>query len=158
MFSSLAVGVLLSGGGSVIDLDASIFIQLGIFFAAFFILKTLVFGPVMALFDAREAATTGAKQDALRMEEEAAQKRAHFEGELRKVRAAAAEDREKLRNEALKLARELTDKARFEANAAQKSAKARLDQEASGVRERALRDVPQLARDIASKLLGRSVV
>lgn len=157
MFSSLAVSVLLSGG-SVIDLDASIFIQLGIFFAAFFVLKSLVFGPVMSLFDAREAATTGAKQDAARMEDEAAQKRAHFEGELRKVKASAGEEREKLRAEAQKLARELTDKARFEATAAQKSAKARLDQEAGGVRERAMRDVPQLAKDIASKLLGRSVV
>jgi F-type H+-transporting ATPase subunit b len=156
MFSSLAVSMLLSGG-SVIDLDGSIFIQLGIFFVAFFMLKALVFRPVMELFDAREAATTGAKQDALRMDEEAAQKRAHFEGELRKVRASAGEDRDRLRAEAQKLARELTDKARFEANAAQKSAKARLDQEASGVRERAMRDVPQLAKDIAAKLLGRSV-
>ena len=157
MFSSLAVGVLLSGG-SVIDLDGSIFIQLGIFFAAFFILKGLVFKPVLELFDAREAATTGAKLEAARMEDEAGQKRAHFEGELRKVRASASEDREKLRGEALKLARELTDKARYEANASQKSAKARLDLEAGGVRQRVMADVPQLAREIASKLLGRSVV
>lgn len=156
MFSSLAVGVFLSGG-SVIDLDGSIFVQLGIFFTAFFILKSLVFKPVMELFDARAAATVGSKEEALRMEEDAAQKRAHFEGELRKVRAAASEDREKLRHEAQKLARELTDKARFEATAAQKSAKARLDQEAAGVRERAMHDVPGLAREIAGKLLGRSV-
>ena len=157
MVSSLAVGVFLSGG-SVIDLDCSFFVQLGIFFTAFFILKGLVFKPVMELFDARERATTGAKQDAQRMEDDAAQKRAHFEGELRKVRASAGEDREKLRGEAQKLARELTEKARFEANAAQKSAKARLDQEGAGVRERAMRDVPQLAREIAGKLLGRSVL
>jgi F-type H+-transporting ATPase subunit b len=156
MFSSLAVSVLLSGG-SVIDLDGSIFIQLGIFFVAFFILKGLVFKPVMELFDARVAATSGAKEAAAKMEDEAAQKRAHFEGELRKVRGSAAEDRDKLRAEAQKLARELTEKARFEATAAQKSAKARLDQEAAGVRERAMRDVPQIAREIASKLLGRSV-
>ena len=52
MLSSFALGVLLSGG-SVIDLDASIFIQMGIFFVAFFILKALVFNPTMQLFDAR---------------------------------------------------------------------------------------------------------
>lgn len=156
MFSSFAVGVFLSGG-SVIDLDGSIFIQLGIFFAAFFILKSLVFKPVMELFDARAAATVGSKDDALRMEQDAAQKRAHFEGELRKVRVSASEQRETLRQKAQKLARELTEKARFEATAAQKSAKARLDHEASGVRERVMREVPALAREIASKLLGRSV-
>jgi F-type H+-transporting ATPase subunit b len=156
MLSFLALGVLLSGG-SVIDLDGTVFVQIGIFFVAFFILKSLVFKPVMDLFDARDAATSGAKEEARRMEEEAAQKRAHFEGELRKVRSAAGEDREKLRAEAQKLARGLTDKAREEAIATQKSAKERLDQEGSGVRDRALADVPALARQIATKLLGRSV-
>jgi F-type H+-transporting ATPase subunit b len=156
MLSFLALGVLLSGG-SVIDLDATVFVQIVIFFIAFFILKSLVFRPVMELFDARAAATSGAKEEARRLEEEAAQKRAHFEGELRKVRAAAGEDREKLRAEAQKLARQLTDKAREEAIATQKSAKERLDREASGVRERAIADVPALARQIAGKLLGRSV-
>ena len=85
MPSSLAVSVLLSSGGSVIDLDATLFVQMGVFFCAFFILKFLVFRPVMDVFDARDQATGGAKEDAARMETEAAEKRAHFEGELRKV-------------------------------------------------------------------------
>jgi F-type H+-transporting ATPase subunit b len=156
MLSSVALGVILSGG-SVIDLDATLFVQLGIFFTAFFILKGLVFTPVMNLFDAREKATAGAKEDARRMEEEVAQQRAHFEGELRKVRSSGSEDREKQRLEAQKLARELTEKARSEAGAAQKAAKDKLDREAGEVRERMLRDVPSLAKQIASKLLGRSV-
>ena len=45
MPSSLALIVLLSGGesSSVIDLDATLFVQMGVFFCAFFILKFLVF-------------------------------------------------------------------------------------------------------------------
>ena len=58
------IGVLLAGGGSPIDLDGSFFAQLAIFFAAFLILQHLVFRPVTALFDAREAAMEGAKADA----------------------------------------------------------------------------------------------
>jgi F-type H+-transporting ATPase subunit b len=156
MLSLLALGVLLAGG-SVIDLDATLFVQMGIFFVAFFILKSLVFGPVVALFDAREAATDGAKAEAKRMQQEAVEKREHFESELRKVSSAANEDREKQRNEAQRLARQLTEQARQQANDAQKIAKDRLDAEAAKVRERALADVPGLAREITSKLLGRSV-
>jgi F-type H+-transporting ATPase subunit b len=157
MLSSVALGVILSGG-SVIDLDATLFVQLGIFFTAFFILKGLVFKPVMKVFDAREQATAGAKEDAKRLEDDVEKQRAHFEGELRRVRAAAGEDREKQRLEAQKLARELTEKARSEANATQKIAKDKLDREAAEVRERMLREVPALGKQIASKLLGRSVL
>ena len=156
MLSLLALGVLLSGG-SVIDLDATLFVQMGIFFIAFFILKSLVFQPVMGLFDARDAAIDGARAEAKRMETEAADKRQSFEAELRKVSAAANEEREKLRNEAQRLARQLTEQARQQAAESQKSAKDRMDAQAATVRERALAEVPQLAKQIAGKLLGRSV-
>lgn len=156
MPSSFALAVLLSGG-SVIDLDASIFIQMGIFFVAFFILKSLVFSPTMKLFDARDQAIDGAKAEAKRMQEEAVQKREHFEGELRRVSAAANEEREKARNEAQRLARQLTEQARSQALTTQKSAKDKLDAQAADVRKSALAQVPTIARDLTSKLLGRSV-
>lgn len=156
MLSSFALGVLLSGG-SVIDLDASIFIQMGIFFVAFFILKALVFNPTMQLFDAREQAIDGAKAEAKRMQDEAVAKREHFEGELRRVSTAANEERENARLEAQKLARQLTEQARSQALATQKAAKDRLDVQAAEVRKNALAQVPAIARDLTSKLLGRSV-
>jgi F-type H+-transporting ATPase subunit b len=156
MLSLLALGVLLAGG-SIIDLDATLFVQMGIFFIAFFVLKTLVFKPVLALFDARVQSTVGAKAEARRMESEATLKRDTFEQELRKVSAAANEERETQRNEAQRLARQLTEQARVQAQATQKAAKDRLDAEAAVVREQALKSVPTLAREITSKLLGRSV-
>jgi F-type H+-transporting ATPase subunit b len=157
MPSSLAVSVLLSGGGSVIDLDATLFVQMGVFFCAFLILKFLVFKPVMDVFDARTNAIEGATREASRMELEAAEKRAHFEGELRKVSAAAGEERDKQRGEATRLARELTEQARQQAQQIQKAAKEKLDTDAAVTRARTLAEVPNLARQIAEKLLGRSV-
>jgi len=156
MPSLFAFGVLLSGG-SVIDLDASLFVQMGIFFIAFFILKSLVFRPTMALFDAREKAIDGAKSEAKQMQEDAAQKRDHFEAELRKVSTSANEERERLRSEAQRLARQLTEHARTEAINSQKAAKERLDAQASEVRTAALAKVPTIARELTSKLLGRTV-
>jgi F-type H+-transporting ATPase subunit b len=157
MPSSLAITVLLAKEPSVIDLDATIFIQMGVFFCAFFILKFLVFKPVMDVFDARENASDGAVREAQRMEAEAAEKRAHFEGELRKVSAAASEERDKQRAEAQKLARELTEQARQQAQQIQKTAKEKLDTDAAVARARSLAEVPQLARQIAEKMLGRSL-
>jgi F-type H+-transporting ATPase subunit b len=151
--------VLLSGGsgGSPVDLDGSLLIQLGIFCVAFFILRSLVFKPVMNLFDEREAAMEGSRKQAEAMERDAAEKREKFEGELRSVRQKANEDRDRQRSEAQKLARELTEKARRENTATLSSAKAQLDGEAKDARVKALADAPALARQIAEKLLGRSV-
>jgi F-type H+-transporting ATPase subunit b len=147
----------LLAGGSPVDLDGSFFIQLAIFLIAFLILKTLVFRPVMALFDARDQAMEGGKRAAEEMERDATQKRERFEAELRSVRQKATEDRDRLRNQALQLARELTERARRENTATLSSAKAQLELEAADARQKALADAPALARQIAEKLLGRSV-
>jgi F-type H+-transporting ATPase subunit b len=144
-------------GGSPIDLDGSFFIQLAIFFVAFFILRGLVFRPVLELFDAREQAIEGSTKQAAEMELDAERKRGQLESELRAVRQKASEDRDRRRTEAQKLARELTDKARRENSAMLSSAKAGLELEGKDARTRALSEVPPLARQIAEKLLGRSV-
>jgi F-type H+-transporting ATPase subunit b len=147
----------LLAGGSPVDLDGSFFIQLAIFLIAFLILRALVFKPVMALFDARDQAMEGGKREAEQMEREAVQMRERFESELRAVRQKATEDRDRLRTQALQLARELTERARRENAATLSSAKAQLEVEAKDARQKALADAPALARQIAEKLLGRSV-
>lgn len=156
MLASSAFGVLLSGG-SPIDLDGSMFVQMGIFFIALLILRSLVFQPVMKMFDAREAAVGGAKGDAEAMEADAHGKREHFESEMRKVRAEANQKRDALKAETQKLARELTDKAREESSAAVSAGKAKLDAEADKTRTEVQAQVPVLAKQIADKLLDRSV-
>lgn len=156
MPSSIPLTVLLSGG-SPIDLDGSFFVQLAIFFVAFFILKGLVFGPVMRLFDARSEAMEGSKETAAQMGAQAEQTREGFETKLREVRQKANEERDKRRAEAQQLARELTEKARRDNTAHLSGARARLDMEARDARTKAQAEVPGLARQIAEKLLGRSV-
>lgn len=156
MLFSIPLGVMLSGG-SPVDLDGSFFVQLGIFFIAFLILRSLVFRPVMELFDARTAAMEGSREEAKRLEADAESKREHFETQLRSVRQKSGEERQKLQGQAQQLARELTDKARHESAAALSSAKAQLDLESKNTRQKAQAEVPALARQIAEKLLGRSV-
>ena len=156
MQASSAFGVLLSGG-SPIDLDGSMFVQMGIFFIAFLILRSLVFQPVMRVFDAREAAVGGAKREAESMEHDAHEKREHFEHEMRKVRAEANEKRDALRSETQAAAREITEKARTESANAVAAGKAKLDAEAAQASAAAQAQIPVLAKQITDKLLNRSV-
>ena len=156
MLAVVPIGVLLSGG-SIIDLDGSFFVQLAIFFTAFLILKGLVFGPVMKVIDDRDAAIFGARREAEAMDTEVANKKADFEGQLRQIKDEATKERDAQRSDAQKLARALTAQARAENAAALVSARERLSAEAHKASEEAKGQVPQLARDIASKLLNRSV-
>lgn len=153
---AIPFGVMLSGE-SPIDLDASLLVQMGVFFAAFLILRSLVFRPVMGLFDQRSEAMEGARTKASEMERDADQSREHLESELRRVRQKASEQRDRLRNDAQHLARELTERARKDNSAALSSATARLALEAKDIRTKAQAQAPVLARQIAERLLGRSV-
>lgn len=156
MPSQIPMGILLASG-SPIDVDASIGIQMVILAIAFFILRSLVFKPVMGLFDAREEAMEGSRKAAAEMDKDADAIRDRFESELRRVRAQGNEERDKMRAKTQKLARELTDASRKENAATLASAKARLDVEASSARDKAKAEVPGLAQQIAERLLGRSM-
>jgi len=153
---TLLTSALLSGG-ALIDLDGTVFVQLAIFFIAFFILKELVFKPMMKLFDAREEAIEGARREAREMTREAEEKGESFDDEMRKVRLEAGEDRDKLRADGLRLERELLDKVRTETHATMLAAEKKMNAEADAVRTEMKTQVPLLAKQIATQLLGREV-
>lgn len=153
---SALLGALLSGG-SIIDLDGTVFVQLTMFFVAFFVLRSLVFKPMLGLLEAREEAIDGAKEQAKRLDVEVKAKQATFEAELRKVRGASSEERDRLRAEGLELERTLLDKVRVETQNLVANAKAQLDAEAQRARQTLAAQRADLAREIASKVLGREV-
>jgi F-type H+-transporting ATPase subunit b len=153
---SAILSALLSGG-SIIDIDGTAFVQLALFFIAFFALKALVFKPMLAVLDARDEAIDGAKELAKRLDVEVKEKQASFEAELRKVRGASGEERDRLRAEGLELERKLLEKVRVETQKLAADAKAKLDEEAALARQKLAAQRPELAREIASKVLGREV-
>ena len=153
---SVALGVMLSEG-SVIDLDGTVFVQIVVFFIVFFILRSLVFRPVLALFDAREQAIEGEKQKAGEMTSKADEKLAKYESEISRLRDIANQERDKMRSEGQKLAREIADQARAESETLIAESKSKLEAESRRVRDEVKVVVPTLARQIAGKLLDREV-
>jgi len=153
---SALLGALLSGG-SIIDLDGTVFVQLAMFFVAFLALRSLVFKPMVALLDAREEAIDGAKDLAKKLEGEVKEKQAAFEAELKKVRATSGDERDRLRAEGQALEHKLLEKVRIETQELVVDARKRLEGEAQLVRQQLTAQRPELAREIASKVLGREV-
>jgi F-type H+-transporting ATPase subunit b len=149
--------LLLLSGGSIIDLDGTVFVQLGMFFVAFGVLYVLVFKPMVALLEAREQAIDGAKDEAKHLEHDVREKQAAFEAELRKVRSSGGEERDRLRLEGQELERKLLDTVRSETTALVSNAKTRLAQEAQVARSELAAKKSELAREIASKVIGREV-
>ena len=147
----------LLSGGSIIDLDGTIFVQLAIFFIAFFILRELIFKPMMTLFDAREEAIDGARKEAMALEQEALGKGDSFDEAMRKVRLEAGEERDKLRGEGQRLEREMLDKVRTETHRVLEDAEKQMATEAAKVRGELEAQVPIIAKQIATQLLGREV-
>lgn len=144
-------------GGSIIDLDGTLFVHIVVFFVAFFILRSLVFKPMVSLFEAREEAIDGARAEARQMEKDAAKKADRFDEEMRQVRLEAGEERDKLRQEGLRLERTVLEKVRQETQQTLAAAEKRIEEEGARIRREIQTTVPGLARDMASKLLGREV-
>jgi F-type H+-transporting ATPase subunit b len=148
--------VLLSSS-PILDVDATLIIYLGVFFLLFFALRALVFRPTMALFDEREKAIDGAREEARNLEKEAEGKLVAFESEMAKVRAEAGTERDRLRNEGVRLERMLTDKVRKETEDTVRDAETRMAVEAEKIRTEIARETPVLGRQIAEKLLDRKI-
>ena len=143
--------------GSIIDLDGTIWIQLGLFAVAFFVFRPLIFRPMVALFEAREQAIEGSKLEALRLQDEASAESEEFDVEMRGLRLQAGEERDRLRAEGKRLERTVMDRVREETDKQLSEADARLKTEAAKLRTEIDQSVPALAKQIASKMLNREV-
>jgi F-type H+-transporting ATPase subunit b len=143
--------------GSIIDLDGTIWIQLGLFAVAFLVFRPLIFGPMVALFEAREKAIEGSKLEALRLQDEASAESEEFDVEMRRLRLQAGEERDRLRAEGKRLERTVLDRVREETDKQLAEADAKLKTEAAKLRAEIDQSVPALARQIASKMLSREV-
>lgn len=147
----------LLGGGSIIDFDGTLLVQLAIFFVVFFVLKSWLFNPLIKLFDAREEAIEGARRDAKSVHGDAKEKETEYNARMRDMRAEATRERERLRTEGVKLEETIVSGVKEETSKQLAEAQRKLNQEAAQVRAELKTTVSVLAREIAGKLLSREV-
>ena len=143
--------------GSIIDLDATFFIQFAIFWIAFFFLKSFVFAPIIKVIEAREEAIDGARDKAKAWQKEAEAAGSEFDDEMRKVRTSAGEERDKLRAEGEHLEQQMMSSVAEETSKALAEAQEDIAKQAKKLRAEVASTTPVLAREIAAKLLQREV-
>jgi F-type H+-transporting ATPase subunit b len=146
-----------SEGGVNLDFDMTFLAQMVIFAIFVIIMKPLLFDPLMKLFEERERRTEGAKVLARRLDERAGELLQRYEAELDAVRRVAAEEREKLRAEGQHLEAKILAEARAEAAKIVEDGKRQLEVEKQQLRKELSTRAGQIARDIASRVLGREV-
>ena len=154
--SSLA-GALASEGAVNVDADGTIIVHIALFLVLLFALKPLLFDPLMKLFEEREKRTMGTKEAARKEDARSAKAKSTYDAELAKARAEGNVEREKLRAAGLKREAELLATVRAEAAKTLEEGRAKVSADAQAAREGLERDAANLAREVASRVLGREV-
>lgn len=137
--------------------DFTLFIQMGIFFASYFVLNTLVFKPYLALLKARREQTVGLRAAAERDREMSIKLQAQYDTfmktERKKVVAWSEAERKKVQDEE----RKTIQTARDTAAKANDVARAELEEEKQKARRSLETTVNDFSSAIVSKMLGRKV-
>jgi len=141
----------------LIDIDLTAFVQFGIFVVAFLVATKFLFRPYIKMRDERTAGIDGARDEATRMSAEADAELVDYEERLDRARSKALDERRKIRGEAATTRREITQKAVDEASAALADARTKIETDVEAARKDLAPKADELARELASRLLGREV-
>jgi F-type H+-transporting ATPase subunit b len=150
-------GRALAEGGVTVDLDLSLFVQLGFFLVLLFVLKPTLFDPMMRLFEEREKRIDGTRHQATKEDERSAKALAKYETILAKARESGAAERDTIRTEGLKREAAIMTQVRAEVAATLERGRAEIGQESKTAREQLRGEARSLGREAASRVLGREV-
>ncbi|MFI5323307.1 MAG: ATP synthase F0 subunit B [Thermodesulfobacteriota bacterium] len=139
----------------LLSINKTVIIEIIIFIAAIFILNKLVFKPFIELIDRREKLTKGALNEAKEVEEKVKDIIREYETKINEARVVALEERSKIVKEAETAANGIISQAREETAGLVEEAKHKLETETQAIKEKLKGDVQILAKEIASKILGR---
>lgn len=139
----------------VVDIDGTLYIQLGIFLALVFILGPLLFKPWLEAQERRKAAVEGALGKSKSMRVEADGLLADYDQRLEQAREKAHVVRSDVRRQEEAAQAATLAAAREDANASLARERERIATETAAAREALAARVDELADTIANKLLGR---
>lgn len=140
-----------------LDLDWTFVAQFVLFLALGFVLKPLLFDPVLKVFEERERRTEGAKAEAREMQERAGEILEKYEAELARVHRFVAEEREKMRVETAKLENKVIDEARENVNRIVEDGRSKLADRILAIRRELADETRAVAKGVAAQALGREV-
>jgi F-type H+-transporting ATPase subunit b len=140
-----------------IDFDRTVLLQMALFTVLIFVLKPLLFDPVLHVFALREERTEGERARARKLQEQAGQLLREYERALERVSGEAAKERERVHAETARLEAEILHEAREATAKISEEGRRKVQQEVNAIRFQLGKESERLARDVAARVLGREV-
>lgn len=144
-------------GGIDVDVDLSVFVQVGLFVAMMLILKPLLFDPLLKLFEEREKRIEGARAESHALDRASADAQTRYEDEMQRARGQANSERDKLRAEGVRSENEILAEARAHVAKTLDEGRGALQNELTQARAALTRSASELGSDMAARVLGREI-
>jgi F-type H+-transporting ATPase subunit b len=141
----------------MIDINSSLFIQVGLFIFLMLVLNKIFFQPFLRFLDERHNKISGDEQEAARLQAEAEQYRLQFEEGLHKGQLQALEEKGRIQEAGAQEGKRVVDTVQQEVAGEIPKIKAQIAQEGQQVLADLQRQQGAMAEEIAEKILGRSL-
>jgi F-type H+-transporting ATPase subunit b len=141
----------------LLDLDGTIFIQLGLFLFMIVMLRTLVFKPWLALRAEREDRIGGEKRRATELDQKATEILTDYEARIARARQIGNDERQKRRLEAQAQERQMVGQAREQSEQAIAAQTEAMKKQREEARIKLVAGAQGIGRAVATKILGREL-
>jgi F-type H+-transporting ATPase subunit b len=144
-----------SAESQLLDIDATVFLMLGIFLVLLLILWQFLWKPYLRVRDERVARVEGAREAAAKMDADAAARVVRIETALAEAKRGGNAETAKLRQTAQAREQQIIAEAQEMARKMMAEARAKLDAAIATEKANLQKQTNLLAREIAEKTLGR---
>jgi F-type H+-transporting ATPase subunit b len=141
----------------MISLDLSVVYQIVFFLVLWFVLDKVLFRPYLKLLEEREGKTAGALRETADLEREGARLKAQYEERIAQAQTAGGAAKESILQEARQRREQVLSQARQEAAATLELARQDIARQVARDRQLAATEAATVARQMASKILGRDL-
>jgi F-type H+-transporting ATPase subunit b len=141
----------------MIDLNLTVIFQLAIVLILMVALSSLVFKPFLRVVEERKDWIQGAEKKARDLHQRSEELMERYRDSISAAQAQGASIREELRKEGLSKETEVLQKAMEEANQFLEEMKGKIQEESRKVRTGLRLQAQTLSRELAEKMLGRSI-
>jgi F-type H+-transporting ATPase subunit b len=141
----------------MVSLDYTILIQMANFVLLIFILRKLLYVPILGVMDERKDRMEAADGEVKRLKQDVEQKFSEYEEKVQQAKLNAMEQRNSIVKEGAELAKSTIDAVRSEIPALMEQFNARVNGEVDAARAVLRSQSRKISLDIAEKVLGRSI-
>ena len=143
--------------GPTVDFDRTVLVQAALFLFLMWVLKPLLFDPLLKVFEERDRRTDGTRAEARALEERAGELYLRYQRQHEQALRLVGEERDRLRSATTKLETQILADARKQALQVVEQGRQAVAREAATLKQELVQRSGVLAKDVASAALGREV-